>query len=60
MKHISFESIDCENLRYVKEGKCWICLNLFIELGECVDICVVCQQKRHERENMQTRANIHG
>ena len=48
--HICFESIDCEDLVYVSEGKCWVCMERFCEVKH-VDTCMQCQfaaRKRNE------------
>lgn len=51
-RHIKFDGFDCKNLQYVKGGKCWICMELFMELDD-VDFCFQCKFKRQlERERL--------
>lgn len=41
-KHITFDSIDCPHLQYIKTASCWVCLDRFIDLKE-PDFCMMCK-----------------
>ena len=48
-EHICFESIDCKDLEYVKQGSCWVCMQMFYDVGD-VDFCMQCRFSKKETE----------
>ena len=52
--HITFDSIDCKNLQYVRSGKVWVCLGVFCEL-EDVSECMECRFTRLKLEEARKR-----
>lgn len=50
-RHISFDSIDCNELQYVRASRSWVCLRNFYDLDN-VDTCMKCRQNAQwVREN---------
>lgn len=59
-EHIKFDGFDCEDLQYVKAGKCWVCLDLSIELND-VDFCFRCKFSRQlKRERLIREGKLNG
>ena len=52
--HICFESIDCDDLQYVKPAKQWVCLRYCVDL-DYVQSCMKCQFDRMRREEDKIR-----
>lgn len=52
--HIGFEAIKCKELYYVREGKCWVCMDLLMEL-KYPDTCMRCKfaEKKRQEERMR-------
>lgn len=49
-EHISLDSIDCEDLQYVKTAHTWVCLDAFCDLDD-VEFCMRCKfAKAEEKE----------
>ena len=45
MKHIKFDSIDCNDLQYVRPSDSWVCLRYYCDLQH-VDTCMQCRFKK--------------
>lgn len=59
-EHIKFDGFDCEDLQYVNAVKCWVCLDLFIELND-VDFCFRCKFSRQlKRERLIREGKLNG
>ena len=59
INNIDFSNIDCDALQYVKQGSCYVCLDMSIELRD-TDECMQCkfrQQLREEKEIRKNRTN---
>jgi hypothetical protein len=52
--HIDFSAIDCENLQYIKNGKCYVCTAFFFEVDD-TDICVKCLHDAKIKEEGRVR-----
>lgn len=59
-EHITFDSIDCENLQYVKTSESWVCLKCFLDLKH-VDSCMHCRfSKLIDKEKRERRIKLNG
>ena len=56
-RHITFDSIDCKNLQYVRPGDVWVCLGKFCELND-VSECMECRFTRLKQEEACKRLEI--
>ena len=45
MRHITFDSIDCNDLQYVRPADSWVCLRYYCDLHN-VDTCMQCRFKK--------------
>ena len=56
--HITFDSIDCDKLQYVKASESWVCLACFMDLKH-VDSCMHCRfSKLIDKEKRERRARL--
>lgn len=58
--HITFDSIDCEHLQYIKPAESWVCLQCFLDLKH-VDSCMHCRFSRLiDKEKRERRTRLNG
>lgn len=54
--NIDFSNINCDALQYVKQGSCYVCLDMSIELRD-TDACMQCKFRQQLREEKEMRNN---
>lgn len=54
---IDFSNIKCDALQYVKEGACYVCLDMSIELRD-TDSCMQCKFRQQLREESELRKKL--
>lgn len=59
-EHITFDSIDCKYLQYVKASESWVCLECFLDIDD-VNSCMRCKFSRmRDKEKAERRRKSNG
>lgn len=56
-KYHPFESIDCPDLQYVRNGNCWVCLAICCELSDPED-CMRCKFEKQRKQEERIRKEM--